>query len=47
MTVPVLVAGGDVLAADTPRFLRRDVLINHDKIVAVAAPGSLTELPAG
>jgi N-acetylglucosamine-6-phosphate deacetylase len=47
MTAPVLVAGGDVLAADTPRFLRRDVLIDHDKIVAVAAPGSLTELPAG
>jgi N-acetylglucosamine-6-phosphate deacetylase len=46
MTASVLVAGGEVLAADAPLFRRRDVLVEHNRIVAVAAPGSLTELPA-
>jgi imidazolonepropionase-like amidohydrolase len=47
MTAPVLVAGGDVLAADAPCFRRRDVLVDEDRIVAVAAPGAFTDLPAG
>lgn len=46
MTAPLLVAGGDVLAADGPRFRRRDVLVEGARIVAVAAPGALTHLPA-